>query len=90
MSFGLKNVGATYQRIITKVFSNQIGSNLEVYIDDMVVKTDGPRTHDEDLMGIFAQLRKYNMRLNPLKCAFGVWLESFFVSCSHNEESKLI
>ncbi|XP_072060454.1 uncharacterized protein [Arachis hypogaea] len=49
-----------------------IGRNLEVYVDDMVVKTKVGHTHIDDLDEIFAQVRKYNMRLNPEKCAFGV------------------
>ncbi|XP_072077907.1 uncharacterized protein [Arachis hypogaea] len=72
MPFGLKNAGATYQRLMDKVFSKQIGRNLEVYVDDMVVKTQKETTHDTDLEEVFGQLRKHNMRLNPDKCAFGV------------------
>ncbi|XP_016165024.1 uncharacterized protein LOC107607607 [Arachis ipaensis] len=72
MPFGLKNAGATYQRLMDKVFNKQIGRNLEVYVDDMVVKTQQEHTHDVDLQEVFGQLRKHNMRLNPEKCAFGV------------------
>jgi hypothetical protein len=72
MPFGLKNVGATYQRLMDRVFSEQIGKNLEVYIDDMVVKTTETGEHDQDLSDILAFVRKYNMRLNPTKCSFGV------------------
>ncbi|XP_072084482.1 uncharacterized protein [Arachis hypogaea] len=73
MSFGLKNAGATYQRLMDKVFRHQIGQNMEIYVDDMVAKTPPPgRFHCEDLREIFKQIRAYNMRLNLEKCAFGV------------------
>ncbi|XP_015961768.1 uncharacterized protein LOC107485744 [Arachis duranensis] len=72
MAFGLKNAGATYQRLMNKVFENQIDRNIEVYVDDMVAKTMASNSHIHDLAEIFAQIRRYNMRLNPEKCAFGV------------------
>jgi hypothetical protein len=72
MPFGLKNAGATYQRLMDRVFLEQIGKNLEVYIDDMVVKTTGSGEYDQDLSDILASVRKYNMRLNHAKCSFGV------------------
>ncbi|XP_015935314.1 uncharacterized protein LOC107461347 [Arachis duranensis] len=72
MPFGLKNAGATYQRLMDKVFQQQIGRNMEVYVDDMVAKTPMQGSHCDDLLEIFKQLRVYNMRLNPDKCAFGV------------------
>ncbi|KAK2382358.1 hypothetical protein QL285_069902 [Trifolium repens] len=72
MPFGLKNAGVTYQKLMDRVFSKQIGKNLEVYIDDMVVKTTETCEHDQDLSDILASVRKYNMRLNPTKCSFEV------------------
>ncbi|XP_025680543.1 uncharacterized protein [Arachis hypogaea] len=72
MPFGLKNAGATYQRLMDKVFHHQIGRNMEIYVDDMVAKTTKEKSHCEDLSEIFRQIRAYNMRLNPEKCAFGV------------------
>nr|KYP64356.1 Retrovirus-related Pol polyprotein from transposon 17.6 [Cajanus cajan] len=72
MPFGLKNAGATYQRLMDKVFHQQIGRNMEVYVDDMVVKTTSAIDHATDLAEVFAQVRKHNMRLNPEKCVFGV------------------
>jgi hypothetical protein len=72
MPFGLKNAGATYQRLMDKVFSEQMGKNLEVYIDDMVLKTTETGEHDRDLGDILASVRKYKMRLNPAKCSFRV------------------
>ncbi|XP_072078184.1 uncharacterized protein [Arachis hypogaea] len=72
MPFGLKNAGATYQRLMDKVFRHQIGRNMEIYVDDMVAKTTQEKSHCDDLKEIFEQIRAYNMRLNPEKCAFGV------------------
>ena len=72
MPFGLKNAGATYQMLVNKMFSNQIGRNMEVYVDDMLVKSKEKLTHLDDLREMFATLRQYQMKLNPSKCAFGV------------------
>ena len=72
MSFGLKNAGATYQRAIQMCLNQQIGRNIEAYIDDVVVKS---KTSDEliaDLKETFANLKKYRWKLNPSKCIFGV------------------
>ncbi|XP_072071889.1 uncharacterized protein [Arachis hypogaea] len=66
------NAGATYQRLMDKVFAKQIGRNIEVYVDDMVAKTKTGHNHISDLTEIFGQIRQYNMRLNPEKCAFAV------------------
>nr|XP_018687051.1 PREDICTED: uncharacterized protein LOC108953804 [Musa acuminata subsp. malaccensis] len=72
MSFGLKNAGATYQRAINKMFAQQIGRNIEVYVDDMIVKSHATADHLTDLVETFATLRRYGLRLNPTKCVFGV------------------
>ena len=72
MPFGLKNVGATYQRLVNKMFGQQIGRNIEVYMDDMLVKSKEELTHLDNLKETFATLKKYQMRLNPSKCVFGV------------------
>ena len=61
MPFGLKNVGATFQRSMDTIFTKQNGRNLEVYIDDLVVKTKEADSHEEDLREILQQVRKYNM-----------------------------
>ena len=71
MPFGLKNAGATYQRMVNKVFQSQIGRNLEVYVDDMITKSKQAFEHAADLRGTFATLRRHQMRLNPDKCVFG-------------------
>ena len=72
MPFGLKNVGATYQRMVNKVFQSQIGRNLEVYVDDIIVKSKQAFDHAADLRETFMTLRLHQMRLNPDKCVFGV------------------
>ncbi|XP_072060428.1 uncharacterized protein [Arachis hypogaea] len=72
MPFGIKNAGATYQHLMDKIFQKQIGRNMEVYVDDMVVKSKNEENHLSDLKEVFEQLRKYNMRLNLEKCTFWV------------------
>ena len=72
MPFGLKNTGSTYQRKMTKMFELQLGRSIEVYIDDMVVKSKVASEHMEDLTNIFGVLRKHKLRLNTSKCSFGV------------------
>ncbi|GJX01132.1 reverse transcriptase domain-containing protein [Tanacetum coccineum] len=72
MPFGLRNTGATYQRLVDKAFHKQIGRNLEVYVDDLVIKS---RTEDEivrDMEETFQTLREITMKLNPKKCTFGI------------------
>ena len=71
MLFGLKNARATYQRLVNHMFHPQIERNVEVYIDDMLVKSQDEEKHLDDLQEMFNTLRQYNMRLNPSKCAFG-------------------
>ena len=77
MPFGLKNAGVTYQRLVNKMFSQQIGRNMEVYMDDMLIKSREEFTHLDDLKETFATLKKHQMRLNPSKCVFGVASEKF-------------
>nr|KYP75309.1 Transposon Ty3-I Gag-Pol polyprotein [Cajanus cajan] len=72
MPFGLKNAGATYQRLMDKVSQGQIARNIEIYVDDMVGKSNSLAEHITDLAEIFGELRKHNMQLNPKKCTFGV------------------
>ena len=72
MSFGLKNAGATYQRLVNQMFSKQIGRNMEVYVDDMLIKSKETKTHLADLQEAFDTLRRNRMKLNPKKCLFGV------------------
>jgi hypothetical protein len=77
MSFGLKNASATFQRSMDTNFSQQIGRNLEVYIDDLVAKTKEGRSHTDDLEEILSQVRRYRICLNPAKCSFGVQAGKF-------------
>ncbi|KAL0458956.1 UNVERIFIED_CONTAM: hypothetical protein Slati_0522800 [Sesamum latifolium] len=72
MPFGLKNAGATYQRLVDKIFGPQIGINIELYVDDMLVKSKKAEEHVKDLEETFSILRKYKLKLNPAKCAFRV------------------
>ena len=77
MLFGLKNAGATYQRLMNKMFAHQLGRNVQVYVDDMLVKSVRENDHLNDLQETFNTLRSYNMKLNPSKCVFGVTAEKF-------------
>ena len=72
MPFGLKNAEATYQRLMNKMFAHQIGRKVQVYIDDMLVKSLHEDDHLDDLRETFDTFWSYNMKLNPNKCAFGV------------------
>ena len=72
MPFGLKNAGSTYQRMMTRMFVSLLGKNIEIYIDDMVVKSKMVSKHLGDLQVIFEILRSYKLRLNASKCSFGV------------------
>jgi len=72
MPFGLKNAGVTYQMLVNKMFNKQIGRNMKVYMDDMLVKSKEEPTHLDDLRETFAILKQYQMKLNLSKCAFGV------------------
>jgi hypothetical protein len=72
MPFGLKNVGATYQRAMTTLFHDMMHKEIEVYVDDMIAKSIDEEEHVEHLLKLFQRLRKYKLRLNPNKCTFGV------------------
>lgn len=72
MPFRLKNTGATYQRLMDKIFADQISWCMDVYVDDMVVRSTLGVNHIKDLEEVFRQVRRYHMRLNPAKCTFGV------------------
>ncbi|GJY59505.1 reverse transcriptase domain-containing protein [Tanacetum coccineum] len=79
MSFGLKNVRATYQRLVDKAFEKQINRNLEVYIDDLVIKSYIEHEILTDIEDTFRNLRRINMKLNPKKCTFGAEEGAFLV-----------
>ena len=72
MPFGLKNTGPTYQRLVNKMFSKQIRRNVEVYVDDMLVKSNEESAHLDNFQETSTTLKQCQMKLNPSKCAFGV------------------
>ena len=72
IAFGLKNVGATYQRLVNCMFFHQIGRNMEMYVDDMLVKSKDKANHLDDLKETFSTLHKYNIKLNLAKFVFAI------------------
>ena len=72
MPLGLKNIGATYQRLVNEMFKDMIGKSMEVYVDDMLVMSKTAEDHIGHLNQMFNILQKYRMKLYPLKCAFGI------------------
>ena len=70
--FELKNAGSTYQRMMTRMFESLLRKNIEIYIDDMVVKSKIVSENLGDVRVIFEVLRNYKLRLNASKCSFGV------------------
>lgn len=77
MTFGLKNTGTTYQRAMNLIFQDFLRVILEVYIDDIVIKLDTDQYHVANLHLAFERMRKYGLKKNPLKCAFGVSARKF-------------
>jgi hypothetical protein len=77
MSFGLKNAGATYQRAMTVVLDGLLYEIVECYIDDIIVKSKQETDHLKHLTMVFECLRKYKLKMNPMKCAFGVSSRKF-------------
>ncbi|GAA0144481.1 hypothetical protein LIER_04915 [Lithospermum erythrorhizon] len=90
MPFGLKNDGATYQRAMQKIFDDMLHENEECYVDDLVVKSIKRKDHPKDLLEVFEWLRRYQLKMNPLKCAFGVTSGKFlgFLVLRHGIEIK--
>jgi len=72
MPFGLKNAGATYQRLMDRVLAPMLGRNIQAYVDDMVVTSQQKEQHVADLEELFIMIEKYRLKLNPKKCVFGV------------------
>ena len=77
MPFRLKNARATYQRLVNMMFKEPIGKMMEVYVDDMLIKSKVASDHIAHLTDMFKMLKKYRMKPNPLKCAFGVASRKF-------------
>ena len=92
MPFGLKNAGETYQWLVMKMFRPLLGNTMEVYIDDMLVKSKQHPDHTAHLQQTFDLLREYGMKLNPLKCAFGVSVGRFlgFMVTQRGIEANLV
>ena len=80
MLFGLKNAGATYQRLVNRMFQKQIGVTMEVYIDDMLVKSTIAGLHIAHLSEAFQILRNYNMKLTQPNVPSACQPENFWVS----------
>ncbi|GKD40216.1 reverse transcriptase domain-containing protein [Tanacetum coccineum] len=89
ISFGLKNARATYQRLVDKAFQKQIGQRLEVYVDDLVIKSRTKQEVIRDIEETFKTLREINMKLNPKKCAFGM-REGTFLGFAHLSKKVLV
>ena len=85
MTFGLKNAGATYQRAMNLIFHDLLGVILEVYIDDVVIKSAGLGHHLADLRLVLERIRRYSLKINPLKCAFGVSARKFLGFIIHEK-----
>jgi hypothetical protein len=85
VTFGLKNARATYQRAMNLIFHDLLGVLMEVYIDDLVIKSASFEGHLADLRVAFERMRKYNLKMNPLKCAFGVSAGKFLGFVVHEK-----
>jgi hypothetical protein len=72
MTFGLKNVGVTYQRAMNYIYHDLIGKLVEIYIDNIVVKSTSIGRHLGDLREVFERTRRFGLKMNPKKCALGV------------------
>ena len=84
MPFGLKNAGATYQRAMQTIFDDMLHKKVECYVDDLVVKSKKRQDHIQDLRSIFERLRRCQLKMNPLKCAFGVTSGKFLGFIVHH------
>lgn len=89
MHFGLKNAGTTYQRAMTAIFHDMMHGCLEDDIDDIVVKSKEVDQHIDDLKRVFNRCRKYKLRMNPLKCSFGVSSGRFLGFTVHRKAINL-
>jgi hypothetical protein len=89
MTFGLKNAGATYQRAMNLIFHEMLGNTMEVYIDDIVVKSDEFSSHIVDLRKAFDKMRWYGLKMNPHKCAFGVLAGKFLGFIIHEHDIEI-
>ena len=72
MPFGLKNAGATYQRVATTLVYDMMHRDVEVYVDNMIMKSQDRANHSAALQRFFERIKRFRLRLNPKKCTFGV------------------
>ena len=89
MTFGLKNAGPTYQRAMNLIFHDLLGVILEVYIDDIMIKSAGLSHHLADLRLALERMRQYGLKMNPLKCAFGVSAGKFLDFIIHEKDIEI-
>jgi hypothetical protein len=91
MNFGLKNADATYKRAMNLIFHDLLGIVLEIYINDVIVKSDSMNNHLADLRLALERMRRYGLKINPLKCAFAVSASKFlgFIIYEHGIEIDL-
>jgi hypothetical protein len=89
MTFGLKNIGATYQRAMNLIFHELLCIIVEVYIDDIVIKSAGLDSHLTDLRLVFEKMRQYGLKMNPLKCVFGVSAGKFLGFIIHEHDIEI-
>ena len=98
MLFDVKNIRATYQRMITKMFEPILGKTMDAYIDDMVVMSKEEWDHIRDLTEVFVILKTHKLRLNAIKCAFvvskisswDIWLQSEGSKRTQNKSQRSI
>jgi hypothetical protein len=88
MTFGLKNAGATYQRAMNYIFHDMIGKLVEIYIDDIVVKSASVEGHLGDIRQVLELTRRFGLKMNPKQCAFNVSTGQFLVSWFMKEELR--
>jgi hypothetical protein len=89
MSFGLKNASATYQRAMNLIFHDLLGIILEVYIDDVVLKSDSMDDHLAVLCLALKRMCQYGLKINPLKCVFGVSAGKFLAFIIHEHDIEI-
>jgi hypothetical protein len=89
MTFGLKNARVTYRRAMNLIFHDLLGIIVEVYIDDIVVKSAGLESHLADLHLAFERMRRFGLKMNPLKPAFGVSANKFLGFIIHEKGIKI-
>jgi hypothetical protein len=88
MTFSLKNIGVTYQRAMNLIFHDLLGIILEIYIDDVIIKSDNMDSHLANLRLALERMCRYGLKMNPLKCVFSVSVRKFlgFIIHGHGIE----